>query len=172
MAAMELKIGDHVQYGTHGVCRVCGEESRAVGGQDRMYFTLRPTGKENILLYLPKDAEPEKVHLRHLLSRQELMALIDASCQVPAEWIADSKRRRETFSRAIREGDSAELIRMLKCIHLHMADLPQGKLLPMSDQEMMSSAKRQLYSEMAYVLDLEEDQVQDFILERVSGWRA
>ncbi len=37
----------------------------------------------------------------------------------------------------------------------------------MSDQEMMQAARRQLYSEMAHVLDMEEDQVQPFILARL-----
>ena len=60
-----------------------------------------------------------------------------------------------------------DLIRMLKSIHLHQEELPQGKQLPMSDQEMQHAAQRQLYSEMAYVLSIEESQVQPFILEHI-----
>ena len=58
---------------------------------------------------------------------------------------------------------------MLKAIYLHEEALPQGKQLPMSDQEMQQAAKRQLYSEMAYVLSIEESQVQPFIMNQLEG---
>ncbi len=162
--AMDLKIGDCVHYGAHGVCRVCGRESKNFGGRQRSYFTLRPMSSENILLYLPEDAEPEKVRLRRLMSQQEIMELIRGVKSVPAQWIADSKVRREVFSKVLRSGDAAELIGMLKSIRVRQQELPQGKQLPMSDQEMMQAAQRQLYSEMAYVLAIDESQVQPFIL--------
>lgn len=167
MAAMNLKIGDHVHYGAHGVCRVCGKEQKNLGSGNRDYYTLRPTGNENILLYLPADAEPEKVKLRELLSRQEALDLIDHVAKTPVQWINDSKLRRETFSKILRSGEADQLLGMLKCIYLHQETLPQGKQLPMSDQEMRQAAQRQLYSELAYVLSLEESQVQPFILSRV-----
>ena len=167
MAVLNLKVGEHVHYGAHGVCQVCGKEENELGDGPRIYFTLRPTGKENILLYLPEDAEPERVRLRRLMSRQEIMDLIERTKDSPAEWINDSKTRRETFTSILRSGDAAGLIGMLKSIHLHQEALPQGKQLPMSDQEMQHAAQRQLYSEMAYVLEMEESQVLPFILEQV-----
>ena len=167
-AVLNLKIGDHVHYGAHGVCQVCGREARRLGGEEQVYFTLRPTGSENILLYLPENAEPEKVRLRPLMSRQEILTMLDRTRCTPAEWIADSKLRRETFTRVLRQGDVEELIRMLKCIYQHQAALPQGKQLPMSDQEMRQAAQRQLYSEMAYVLSIDESQIQSYILEQVA----
>lgn len=69
MAALNLQIGECVHYGAHGVCRVCGRESKAFGSSQREYYALQPTGSESIVLYLPVDAEPVKVHLRRLLSR-------------------------------------------------------------------------------------------------------
>ncbi len=169
MASMNLKIGECVHYGAHGVCQVCGRETKELGGKRRSYFTLRPTGRENILLYLPEDAEPEKVRLRRLLSRQEIMELIHRAGETQTNWITDSKVRREAFTKILHEGDALELIGMLKAIYLHEEALPQGKQLPMSDQEMQQAAKRQLYSEMAYVLSIEESQVQPFIMNQLEG---
>lgn len=167
MSALNLQVGEHVHYGTHGVCRVCGLERRNMGGSERMYFTLRPTGRENILLYLPQDAEPEKVRVRRLLSRQEIMDILDRAESIEADWISDSKLRRETFTRVLRSGDAALLLGMLKCIHNRQEQA--GKPLPMSDQEMMHAAQRQLYSEMAHVLEMDESQVLPFILSRVNA---
>ena len=167
MKVVDLKIGDCVHYGAHGVCRVCGREARDVGGKQRMYIALKPTGRENILLYLPEDAEPEKVRLRQLLSRQELLDLIDQCRLAPVEWISDSKLRREAFSKTLRSGDAGALLQMMRAIRLRQEALPQGKQLPMSDQEMLQAARRQLYSELSCVLSLEESQVQPFILSRL-----
>ena len=96
MAAMDLKIGECVHYGAHGVCRVCGREARSIGGRQRVYFTLRPTDSENIVLYLPEDAEPEKVKIRRLMSRQEIMELIDDAGKTQVTWITDERVRVET----------------------------------------------------------------------------
>ena len=93
MASMNLQVGDCVHYGAHGVCRVCGRESKDFGRSKREYFALRPTGNENILLYLPVDAEPVKVKVRRLMSRQEILDLVHRTAQPPAPWISDSKLR-------------------------------------------------------------------------------
>ena len=163
MAALNLQIGECVHYGAHGVCRVCGRESKAFGGGQREYYALQPTGSESILLYLPVDAEPVKVHLRRLLSRQEIMNLLKGQGET-GSWITDSKVRREAWNRVLRGGDTAELIGMVRTLHAHSRELPEGKQLPMSDQEMMQAAQRQLYGEFSYVLELSQEQVLPLIL--------
>lgn len=163
MASMNLQIGDCVHYGSHGVCRVCGRESKDFGRSKREYFALRPTGNENILLYLPVDAEPVKVKVRRLLSRQEIINLVHDDKE-PAAWISDSRLRREAWTKVLRSGDTAELIGMVRSLHAHEKELPEGKQLPMSDQEMMQVAERQLYSEFSFVLKIQEEQVLPLIL--------
>ena len=164
MASMNLQVGDCVHYGAHGVCRVCGREAKEFGRCKREYFALRPTGNENILLYLPVDAEPVKVKLRRLMSRQEILALVHGVERSPTPWISDSKVRRETWNRALRSGDAAELIGMVRSLHAHEQALPEGKQLPMSDLELMQMAERLLYSEFSFVLHIREDQVLPLIL--------
>ena len=169
MAELQLKIGDHVHYGSHGVCQVCGREEKCFGGTGEMYFTLRPTGSENILLYLPENAQPEKVKLRRLLSRQEILTLIRSAEEHPPEWIADNKVRREAFSKTLRSGDAGALICMLRDLYFHQKALPEGRQLPTSDQEMMTAARRQLHGEFAYGLGMEEREVLPFILDQAEA---
>lgn len=163
MAVLNLKIGECVHYGAHGVCRVCGRESKDFGSSQREYYALQPTGSESILLYLPVDAEPVKVHLRRLLSRKEIYALLKAKAREDG-WITDSKVRREAWNRVLRNGDTAELIGMVRTLHAHSRSLPDGKQLPMSDREMMQAAERQLYGELTYVLEMAPEQVLPMIL--------
>ena len=53
---------------------------------------------------------------------------------------------------------------MVRALHAHSRELPEGKQLPMSDQEMMQAAERQLYGEFTYVLELPREQVLPLIL--------
>lgn len=163
MAALNLQIGECVHYGAHGVCRVCGRESKTFGSSQREYYALQPTESESIVLYLPVDAEPMKVHLRRLLSRKEILKLLREQ-EETAGWITDSKVRRESWNRVLRGGDTAELIGMVRTLHAHSEELPEGKQLPMSDQEMMQAAQRQLYGEFSYVLQMDKEQVLPMIL--------
>ena len=164
MAEWKLEIGDHVHYGAHGVCLVKNRETKDLGSMKRDYFVMQPAGKDNILLYLPVDADPEKVKFRRLLSRQEILDLIH-NAEDPSEWISDSKLRREAWNKMLHSGDMAQLIRMVRLLYAHQQELPAGKQLPMSDQEIMRAAERQIYSEFSYVLELQEDQVLPFILQ-------
>lgn len=164
MAELNLKIGDYIHYGAHGVCRVCGREVRRMERVSRDYFLLRPTGSEDILLYLPVDTEPEKVNLRNTLSAQEIYDLVEREQGQMVSWINDSKLRRETCNRTLRSGDPEQLIRLVKAMHQHEAELPAGKILPMGDLELMRSAEKQLLNEFQFVLDIGKDQVLPFLL--------
>lgn len=166
MADWKLSIGDHVHYGAHGVCLVKGRETKDLGSMKRDYYVMQPLGKDNILLYLPVDADPEKVKLRRLLSRQEILELIHNAGE-PEPWISDSKLRREAWSKMLHSGDMAQLISMVRTLYAHQQELPEGKQLPMSDQETMRNAERQIYGEFSHVLELQEDQVLPFILGEV-----
>lgn len=167
MADLNLCIGDHVHYGAHGVCRVDGYENMDLGCGKKKYYRLKPAGDEHIQLYLPGDADPERVKLRGVLSAEEIYGLVEQALSETVEWVVDSKLRRELSGKILRGGDTVELIRMVKAIHSHAQELPMGKSLPMSDLEQMRSAEKQLFNEFCFVLDIERDQVLPFILGQI-----
>ncbi len=53
---------------------------------------------------------------------------------------------------------------LVKNMYAHEQQMPSGRLLPMSDQELLQSAENQLYNEFRFVLDIARDQVLPFIL--------
>lgn len=165
MSLLELEIGERVHYGAHGVCIVTGTETKALGGTKRDYYVMHPMGKETIHLYLPVDADGEKVKLRRLLRPEQITELIQAARQ-PEPWISDSKMRREKWNKILRGGDVAELLSLMWQIHSHEKTLPDGKQLPMSDQEILRMAEKQIYGEFSCVLGLKEEEVLPFILKQ------
>lgn len=164
MAELRLNIGDCIHYGSHGVCRVVGLEEKEFRGCKKEYYLLTPISEEHIRLYLPTDAEFSRVKLRKVLSAEEIYDLIRQEKAQETRWIADSKLRREVFSRTLRNGETAELLRMVKALHSHQSQLPGGKALPMSDLEMLRTAEKLLYNEFNYVLHMEKDKILPFIL--------
>jgi len=164
MSELNLRIGDCVHYGAHGVCKVYGRETKKLGRDSRDYFLLRPLSDEKITLYLPVDAEPGKVHMRQVMSAGEIYQLVEREREYPVTWISDSKLRREVCGKTLRSGDIEALMRMVKDLHAREETLPTGKVLPMSDLELLQSAEKQLYNEFQFVLEIDKEQVLPFIL--------
>ncbi len=164
MSEILLCVGDYIHYGAHGVCRVEGQEYMFMGAEKKKYYRLRPVGESQIDLYLPADADPERVRLRPVQSAEEIYALVQRELETPVGWENDSKARRELSGKTLRSGETAELIRMVKAIYRHWQELPQGKSLPVSESDQLRAAEKQLYSEFCFVLDIEKDQVIPFVL--------
>lgn len=167
MEKISLNIGDTVHYGAHGVCRVRGVEKKDLGGGKKDYYLLAPVSDEHIQLFLPADADPQRVKLRSVLSAAEICALVRQELSWRRNWINDSKERRELSTKTLRSGDTVELIRMVKAIHAHSESLPAGKSLPMSDLEQLKNAEKQLYNEFCFVLEITKEQVLPFILGQI-----
>ena len=161
---MNYSTGDCIHYGAHGICRVVGTEMKELGREKKEYYLLTPISQEHIRLYLPKDADPERVKVREVLSPEEIFALVEKEKGYCEKWIHDSKLRRETYNKILRSGDTAGLMAMVRTIHAHQEELPAGKSLPMSDLELMRSGEKLLYNEFGYVLHMEKEQVLPFIL--------
>lgn len=161
---MNYSVGDCIHYGAHGICRVVGTEQKELGHEKKEYYLLTPVSQEHIRLYLPKDADPERVKVRAVLSPEEIRELVCREKDHVGKWIVDSKLRRETYNKTLRSGDTAALMTMVRTIHAHQEELPAGKSLPMSDMELMRSAEKLLYNEFGYVLHMEKEQVLPFIL--------
>lgn len=164
MEEIVLEIGTCVHYGAHGVCRVDGQEIVDLGCGRKKYYRLKPVSDEHIQLYLPADADPERVKLRNVMTAEEIFALVAQSQSDEIGWVGDSKARRELSGKTLRGGEMLELIRMVKAIHGHEAALPAGKNLPISDLEQLRSAEKQLYNEFCFVLDITREQVIPFVL--------
>jgi CarD family transcriptional regulator len=164
MSELNLHIGDCIHYGGHGVCRICGRETKTLGKECRDYFLLRPVGDEKTTLYLPVDAQPDRVKLRNVLSASEIYRLVAQEQQNPPSWISDCRERRQICGQTLRSGDAGALIHLVRNMYAHEQQMPSGKLLPLSDQELLQSAENQLYNEFQFVLDIDRDQVLPFIL--------
>lgn len=162
------QIGDHVVYHSVGVCRIFDICHKDFGdGTEGEYLVLETVYGNGMTVYI-STGHYEDI-LRPLLTREELLALIQTLPDTNDEWITDNSTRKELFHHALQSKDQSEIIRMIKLLYTRKQNLEnEGKRLPFSEAEAMKEAEKLLTNEFAFVLGIEPDQVVPFILDQLS----
>ena len=162
------QVNDYVVYGATGVCQVVEISQESFGGPtSREYYVLNPVFGNSMQIYIPTDSQ--KVVMRRILTRQEILDLIKVMPDIDSEWVSDDNLRKATFSDAIQSGDQRRLVQLIKTIYARGEDLEKsGKRLSNTDRDLIKAAEKLLYNEFALVLDIQPDQVVPFILEQVT----
>ena len=161
-------IGDTVMHPSEGVCTVSDIRSMQFsGGVKREYYVLTPSmEKSSSTVYMPVERGNDV--LRRLLSRADILALIKKSTEIEFDWINDSKLRKDAFSKRLRSGDIAWIIRMISAIHAHSAQrVAEGKKPCASDEAILAEAQRLVHQEFSYVLRMNPDDTVAFIREEL-----
>lgn len=157
-------LGDTVMHPSEGVCTVAELRRMELGSVGmKNYYILKPTTeKSSSTIYMPV-ARGNTV-LRRLLSKEDILSLIRASKEHAGLWIADSKQRKEAFTRILSEGNYARIIRMIQEIHEERIHREQeGKKPCAADEALLAEAERLLHQEFSYVLHMSVEEIAAFI---------
>jgi len=163
-AAPVYHVGDTVMHPSEGVCMI--EALRPMdfrGADQRVYYILKPaTEKGSSTVYMP--VSRGNAVLRRLLAKEDIVALIQRARDHASLWIADSKQRKDAFTRILSDGDYAVIIRMIQEIHENRAlRIQEGKKPCASDEAILSEAERLLHQEFSYVLHMSLEETASFI---------
>ena len=156
-------------YGSNGVMTVVDIRDEEIGDATRSYYVLETTsGYKGSLIFVPVDNEMLVGAMRPLLSRDEILRLIDNMDSIPeAEWISDNRLRAESFKRVLESGVREDVVSVIKAIVASgVRRGEEGKKIFLSDETAMRKAEHVLYSEFACVLGIAEDAVGEFIASR------
>lgn len=158
-----FSIGDTVMHPAEGVCTIEELRPMALSGAQRTYYILKPTTeKSSSTVYLP--VARGNTILRRLLSKADILDLIQRSGEHAGLWIADSKQRKETFTRILSGGDYARIIRMMQEIHEERVRREQeGKKACAADEAILAEAERLLHQEFSYVLHMTLEETAVFV---------
>ncbi|WP_310604540.1 CarD family transcriptional regulator [Anaerosporobacter sp.] len=164
-----FKVGAYIVYGLNGVCKVEKVEpmeSSSVSSE-RLYYTLVPVYVSGSRIITPVDNK--KVKMRPIITKSEVMELINDMNECEPLWIQDDRAREEIYKNAIKENNSFDLIRMIKALYLRRkARLAEGKKATASDEKYFKLAEECLYGEFAIALDMEKKDVVDYISQFLS----
>lgn len=163
-----FEVGDYIVYGNNGVCEVIdvGPIQLSERANEKVYYTLEPVYEKGSKVYTPVDNK--KVAMREVVSKEEALELIDNIPEIEFDAELTDKERERTIKESLKSIDSVEWIRILKALHFRTQERhADGKKMTSSDEKFMQAAEDNLYGELSISLDLEKDQVEDFIMNRL-----
>lgn len=159
-----FKVGDHVVYGTNGVCLVSDITSSPFDKKDtRTYYVLRPlSGASTSLIYTPVDND--RVLMRPLLARGEAEALLDTVPAIPCLDVPEERARKLTYRNAIAAAEPKTYISLIKTVEGRRTDFcGTQRRLPDFEIEYDAVARRHLYTELSLVLGRTAEEISDCI---------
>ena len=163
-----FQVNDTVVYGSDGICVIEEIAPRTFDHKTQEYYVLRPLYGNQSTIFVPVQNEKLCAKMRHLLSEEEIYAIIRGLPGAESVWIENEALRKQTYTEILRSGDRKNILRLLKTLHLHQKKLRNsGRKFHASDERFMKEAERVLYGEFAHVLHLEPAQVEPMILREI-----
>jgi Transcriptional regulators, similar to M. xanthus CarD len=162
-------VGDIVMYGTFGICKVTAIEKRDFTGEEQEYYILKHTSSEKNTFYVPLSNESALSNMHYVCSKAEVDELISHMNSEGLIWIDNDNKRKEEYSRIIKDADKHEIIRLIKTLYLRRKELAEiGKKLRSTDENYLSLAENMLFEEFAFALDIDRSEVVEYIEKHIA----
>ena len=163
------KPGDQIIYGNTGVCRV-KEITTPDFEKDKskQYYALDPVYQDGVI-FTPVDT---KVFMRRVITKDEALALIDQIPAMQTEAYHNSVPREleEHYNTYLKSHDCGDLLELGRSIYIKKQEvLSQHRKFGAVDERFMKRAEDLLYGELAVVLEIEKNEVETYIAQRVEG---
>ena len=159
-----FSIGETIVYGCEGVCVIERLEEMKVGRDRAQYYVLRPVSRNTSTLFVPANNAQLLQKMRPVLTKEELHALLTKTAHAQGEWIEDAAQRKTVFQSLLSCGERENILLMLRLVHLQRQALAQkGKHLRTADEQFLRDAEKLFRDEFAYVLQIPQGQVNDYV---------
>ena len=133
--------------------------------KDKLYYKLKPVFDRDTTLYVSVGGGPEgKLSLRPVIGRDEALKLIRMMPEIEAKSYSNYKEQVQICREILYSEDQKERIALMKGIFKNgMKRKKSGKTLSANERENQKTAGAFLYGELAVVLGIPLDQVEDYI---------
>lgn len=156
----KLKIGCYVVKTMDKVCRV--ENIVKMDKSEKEYYLLIPINEKSAKVFVP--VERAESSMREVMSREAVMRLIKKIPQIEETYVDNEKLREQKYKEVIKSYDPELLVGIIKMIFLrNKKRMENGKKSTATDQKYFKLAEDFLYSEMAFVLQIERSEIQQMI---------
>ncbi len=154
------KINDIITYRTVGLCRIDDITTESFDKTPADYYVLKPLADEKSVIRVPCANSILCEKMRPLLTRSEAEALVEKMPSLSLEWQENDKRRAEYFKGIIESGNRNDIAALIQTIRVKEAQLiSNGKKLRASDEALVARAEKLLFSELAHVLNVSEEEL-------------
>ncbi len=160
--------GDTVVYGTQGVCRIEGTQTKRIRGEYVEYLVLRPVYDQNSTVFVPKKNEKLMTKMRDVLSAEEIYNIIQELPEKDPIWIEDDNIRKSKYQEMIDEGNRRKIMLIIKTLYRHRIEQEEkGRRLHQADEFILKQAEKLLHDEFALVLEIKPEEVVPFIMKQI-----
>ncbi len=150
------QVGELVQYGTSGVCKVEEIVQGVPGLQiDTQCYLLIPVSKKEEKIYTPVDND--KVKMRRILSCEEVKELMGKAVQMEGLTIVNEKQCESIYREELYSVDCYRWLNLLKTLYVRKnARVAAGKKITATDERYLKSVEDRLKEELNLVIGQEE----------------
>ena len=161
---MMFSVGDKIVYGENGVCTVEKIEPLGNTGANKgmLYYHLSPLIGSGTY-FAPVDSG---AYMRLVISREEAEALIDSMPGIEPAICNDNRFNHVDafYKELFRQHSNEALVAIVKGLRCRMA---QRKSRSSRAEATLKRARDMLHGELSVALDLDLDQVEGYITERI-----
>ena len=161
-------IGDYVINATNGICKVEDKVylDLPMSDKKKLYYLIVPIKERNTKLYIPVDSEKQRI--RKAMDEAQALEVINEIPQIEAVWIANDKQREQKYKEAIFSCEPKQLVGILKCVYLRNRQRnAEGKKNTTIDERYFKLAENNLYSELAFAMHKNQDEMRQIINDRI-----
>ena len=166
-------IGDTVVYRKQGIYKISDIKEQKIGTLKKDYYVLSSVYDKNSTVYVPVDSETLVAQMEHVLSKEEIHAIIDKSEENDVHWVDNTTERAIYLDEIVKSGDLAKILAVLKMFILRKESKDIKPLRTFArDEKLFAAAQKAVTEAFAYPLGLEKAQVIPYITERVKSNNA
>lgn len=150
------QIGELVQYGNSGVCKI-EEIVQDVPGlqKDTQCYLLIPIGKKEEKIYSPVDNG--RVKMRRILSREEVKELLEKSSEMEEIPIVNEKQCENIYREELYSMDCYRWLSLLKTLYARRAArTAAGKKVTATDERYLKNVEERLKEEFSIAIGKEK----------------
>lgn len=164
------EVGSTVIYKNDGVCEITEIIVKTFKDKEIEYYVLNPVHNPNAEIFVPKNNPDLVSKMRKVLTKDEIMQIIEAMPEEENIWISDEADRKEKYKEILTTGNRTDLVRLIKTLYVHKQNQKQcGRKLHLADERFLRDAEKMLYDEFAYVLEIAPKEVLGFITSKLEN---
>ena len=163
-----FKIGDFVVNANNGICEIEDIVTMNMSGTNKEYYLLIPISERTAKVYIPVDMAAQRI--RFALKKDEAWQLIENIKDIDEAYIENEKEREKTYKEALNSRDPKRLVGIIKTLYLRRQErVEAGKKNTAVDERYFKLAENQLHSELAFALQVEKSEINQIILNHITG---
>lgn len=160
---------DIILYGANGAYRVDRITEMDFKDGKSQYYVLQSLQSSSATVFVPLKSDALVSKMRPILSEEKVRQIIKQIPEEEPNWIDNERARAAAYREILLRGNHKELVQLIKGIYLHKKSQKSlGKGLHKVDEQILKDAEKLLYSEFAFVLDMDVSQILPLIKSQLS----